>query len=224
MSSNGKRTQTLAWDATGAMSRSSGQVVMVDDTPLISGAIEIIEDGPSSEEPVRERKSTLQAFNEELAVLERPLEGEVEYVDEAPPPSRLKRMGISVGVVLTLMGIGGGIWLSRRQAAAGSLTQAEQQAAAPAMAPALVIAAPAAAAPAPPAAVAGAPAGGADEKKDSSKDGLVAVAGAPSPTGAERATKGGHAKHARLRGKNDRHHAASKHAGTRAHARSHREG
>ena len=33
----------------------------------------------------RQRRSTLETFNDELAVLERPLEGDVEYVDEPKP-------------------------------------------------------------------------------------------------------------------------------------------
>ena len=66
--------------------------------------------------PPRERKSTLDTFNDEMAVLERPIEGDVEYVDEAPRPSRMRGVALFAGVVLG-MGLAGGVILSRRHAA-----------------------------------------------------------------------------------------------------------
>src|SRR5688572_19171418 len=36
----------------------------------------------------RPRKTTLETFNEELAILDRPIEGEVEYYDDRPPRRR----------------------------------------------------------------------------------------------------------------------------------------
>ena len=78
--------------------------------------------------PPRERKSTLDTFNDEMAVLDRPLEGDVEYADEAPRPSRMRGVALFAGVVLG-MGMAGGVMLSRRHAAAPPSAQAAQPAA-----------------------------------------------------------------------------------------------
>jgi hypothetical protein len=40
----------------------------------------------------RPRKNTIERFNDELSVLERPLEGDVEYYDEAPPSVRWRKL------------------------------------------------------------------------------------------------------------------------------------
>ena len=77
--------------------------------------------------PPRARKSTLDTFNDELAVLDRPLEGDVEYADEAPRPSRMRGVALFAGVVLG-MGLAGGAILSRRHAAAPPSAQAAQPA------------------------------------------------------------------------------------------------
>ena len=53
-------------------------------------------------------RSTLETFNDELAVLERPLEGDVEYIDE-PKPSRWRR---GFFAVVVMVGVGGAL-LSR---------------------------------------------------------------------------------------------------------------
>ena len=75
--------------------------------------------------PPRERKSTLDTFNDEMAVLDRPLEGDVEFADEAPRPSRMRGVALFAGIVLG-MGLAGGVILSRRHAAAPPSVQAAQ--------------------------------------------------------------------------------------------------
>jgi hypothetical protein len=47
----------------------------------------------------RPRKSTLETFNEELAVLDRPLENDVEYYDEKPPSRWRGTASLLVGIV-----------------------------------------------------------------------------------------------------------------------------
>jgi len=221
MSSDGRRKETRGWATTGGTHRSSGQVVVIDDTPLISGAVEIVEDAPTGVQPVRARKSTLETFNEEMAILDRPLDSEVEYIDEAPPPSRLKRMRALIGVVM-VMGVGAGLFLSRRQPAVASIIAPAQPSQAPAMASEHVLAAQAAGARAAPPTQAVSPT--ADEDKRSIKDDQ-AVATGPTSRGREKTTtKGGHAKHGRTMAKHARHHNFIKHAGTGTRARSRHEG
>ena len=90
-------------------------------------------------DPPRPRRSTLETFNEEMSVLDRPLEGEVEYYDEAP--SRLsawRRVGMFVGVAV-LIGVGGAVVMSRHHAQAAAAAQP----AAPASAVVIATAAPA---------------------------------------------------------------------------------
>jgi hypothetical protein len=86
----------------------------------------------------RPRKTTLETFNEELAVLERPLEGDVEYYDERPRPRRGGSGAIIVAVVL--LGAGGGYLYSRAQPAAGVATAAPAPVAAPLVAQVPVVA------------------------------------------------------------------------------------
>src|SRR3982751_544536 len=69
----------------------------------------------SGGEAQRPRRSTVETFNDELAVLDRPIEGETEYFDEAPPPSRLRRAGGLVAVVV-MVGVGGALLISRQRA------------------------------------------------------------------------------------------------------------
>lgn len=52
----------------------------------------------------RVRRTTLESFNAELAVLDRPLEGEIEYYDE--PPRRSRR---SIGTMVGLVGMLGSV-------------------------------------------------------------------------------------------------------------------
>jgi hypothetical protein len=82
----------------------------------------------------RPRRTTLEAFNEEMAVLDRPLENEVEYYDETPP-AKGRKLGALAGAMLVL-GAAGFLLLSR---ASGSTPAT----------PPLAIAAPAAPAPSP---------------------------------------------------------------------------
>ena len=49
----------------------------------------------------RPRRTTLETFNDEMAVLDRPLENDVEYFDEKPPAKR-RRFGAIAGGVLVL--------------------------------------------------------------------------------------------------------------------------
>lgn len=80
----------------------------------------------------RPRRSTLETFNEELAVLDRPIEGDVEYYDELPPKRRswLRPVGVALVAI-----IGGGfLALSGHQRGALPLLRSVQ-AVSPASAP-----------------------------------------------------------------------------------------
>ena len=55
----------------------------------------------------RPRKTTLEIFNEELAVLDRPLEGDVEYIDERP--RQRQRGGISAIIIGSVFFAGAGV-------------------------------------------------------------------------------------------------------------------
>jgi hypothetical protein len=72
----------------------------------------------------RPRKNTLETFNDELSVLDRPLEGEVEYYDDQPTPSRWRRL-IPIAAVAVLLGGGAAMLLTRDQS--GTLALAERQ-------------------------------------------------------------------------------------------------
>ena len=61
----------------------------------------------NSDSKARPRRSTLETFNEELAVLDRPLEGDVEYYDEVPPRRRFRPLPVAVAVFALT---GGGLW------------------------------------------------------------------------------------------------------------------
>jgi hypothetical protein len=99
----------------------------------------------------RPRRTTLDLFNDEMAVMERPIEGDVEYVDEKPP-SRWRPLAAFIGVV-AVVGVGGAFLISHRHSAVAA------RAADSAAAPVVAAAAPAApVAPAPAAAAAAAPA------------------------------------------------------------------
>lgn len=159
----------------------------------------------------RQRRSTLETFNEELAVLERPIEGDVEYIDE-PKPSRWRPIGFAALVVM--VGVGGASFLSRHRgdtearAMAAAATSTPMPAPVVAAAPSAVFAAqaPAAAAapaeaPAPTEATAPAPtAPDADEAADdeaAASDDSAQRAPASKGAWAKVRSKAGHAKPAR---------------------------
>ena len=72
----------------------------------------------------RPRRSTLETFNEELAILDRPIEVEVEYYDEAPPKRRFG-MGAIAAALLLLAG-GGFLTLSGHRTAVLALVRRAQ--------------------------------------------------------------------------------------------------
>jgi hypothetical protein len=100
----------------------------------------------------RVRTTTLDRFNQEMSVLEQPLDGEVEYYDE-PQPRRWRVRAI--GVALFALSFGGYLTAARYrhapQVAAKEPSAAEVVAAVPALpsAPAVAMPAPAATAAAP---------------------------------------------------------------------------
>src|SRR5688572_4005473 len=55
----------------------------------------------------RPRKTTLETFNDELAILDRPIEGEVEYYDERPSQRR-RWPGMSAAVIGLVVFAGAG--------------------------------------------------------------------------------------------------------------------
>jgi hypothetical protein len=241
MSSDGirKQTMSLGWDisASGGMSRPGGEVVVIDDAqpvsagiPIESGAI-IIDKPPAlppaaarpAQQPERGRKSTLDLFNDEMAVMERPIEGDVEYADERPP-TRWKHMAAFVATV-AIVGGGGAFMIKRHRAAGAAHNESSPPAAVmvASVAPAPAAAAAPAAAPAPgPAAVPAAAVAPAPADDDSADDDA-----AEAPLAAHSAwTKvksgaahGGHAKHGRSVAKSSHHR--TKHAAASKHGAKH---
>jgi len=227
MSTNGTRKETKAW-AIGSPAKLIN--IDTDDVPIeeiVSDSVPTVVSKEAlrlaDEEQKRGRRSTLENFNDEMSVLDRPIEGDVEYIDETPKPSRLKGVALFAGIVIG-MGMGGGVVLSRRHAAAPSGVQVAQ-AAAPAPAPAaaappavetapvLTAQVPAAAAPEAPAAEEG-PAAAED---DSGGDDEEAPPPAPASHGAwsKVKAKADHGKHART----SAHHRTSKVAAKRSSSR-----
>jgi hypothetical protein len=78
----------------------------------------------------RPRKTTLETFNDEMAVLDRPLENDVEYYDEKPPSRWRGVTSVLFGVVV--IGAASGLVFVKMR----SSNAAQAQAAAPAPAPA----------------------------------------------------------------------------------------
>jgi nucleoid-associated protein YgaU len=204
-----KRPPTQGWtfSPTGGMTRNSGEVVVIEGAPSVPSPVDRREEPTAPKHmppPIPPgRKSAIEEFNEELAALERPLEGEVEYFDEAPPPSRW-RQAAALFTVVVVVGVGGALLISRNRASAGAreLAAAEAPVAAAAVAvappsPALAAeqAPPALAAPEAPAA-ADAPA--ADE---AAADSAGADSAQPAPSTRSAWTKvrakAGHPKHTR---------------------------
>ena len=101
----------------------------------------------------RPRKTTLETFNDEMAILDRPLENDVEYYDEKPPSRWRGMRSILVGVI-AIGAASGLVFVKMRSSNAAASTAAATAPAAPAVLPsAAIAAAPAPAAPAPAAAV-----------------------------------------------------------------------
>jgi hypothetical protein len=111
---------------------------------------------PQGDRSPRVRTTTLDRFNQEMSVLDQPLEGEVEYYDE-PQPRRWRVRAI--GVAIFALSFGGYLTAARyrhapqvaaREPSAPSpATEVVAAVPAPPSAPALAMAAPAAPAPAP---------------------------------------------------------------------------
>jgi hypothetical protein len=244
MSSNGTRKETRGWEisSTGQMVNISTDDVAIEELPP-SGPIVVNAGGtrpaapPTAHEAKdqarerkdsdalamlnrpRVRKSTLDVFNDEMAVLERPLENDVEYIDEAPRTSRVRGIALFAGVVLG-MGLGGGVMLSRRHAAAPPSAEGAQPATPPA---AMAVAAPSApvlAAQVAPSAVAEAPATGAADDDDAKEDPAPQAASSHVAWDKVKA-KGGHDKPSRsASGKTSHHRSASKRTASAKHATS----
>src|SRR5262245_55215824 len=150
----------------------------------------------------RPRKTTLETFNDELAVLDRPLENDVEYYDEKPPSHWRGVTSVLFGVVV--IGAASGLVFVKMR----SSNAAPAQAAAPAPAPAATPSAPIAVAPAPAPAPAAAPTPAAEETGEASANEPAeapaadeATPRAPSRTAWTKIhTKSVHTKHARSGG------------------------
>jgi hypothetical protein len=135
MSNEVRRPPTRGWSigSNGSTERTSGKVIAIDEGPAIDSAA-VTRVGPPQErhaadsaavtrvEPPRTRRATLETLDQELAVLDRPLEGDVEYFDE-PRPSRWPR-AIGVMAVVMIVGVGGAVFLSRQGGAADTREQA----------------------------------------------------------------------------------------------------
>jgi hypothetical protein len=224
MSSNGTRKPTHVW---GAGQSSSGPTINIVDSEDVAVEEPSVPPPPAplavdASRDERPRRSTLENFNDEMSLLERPIEGDVEYED--PPRSRWKGVGIFVGIV-AVVGLGGGFVLQRRHAARAPVVQAPQPAApvaavvlapTPAPAPAAEVA-PAPAAPDPVVLAAAAPAAAAEPAAappaaDDDGEDAEAPQPAPSSHAAWDKVKSSHAKHARSTAKSSAHHRSSKSA------------
>jgi hypothetical protein len=220
MSIDGTRKPTKGWEinSSGKMvNLAAGDGIVIDEAapivesagmPITDSAVVKTEPPPVPNDSGRGRRSTLDFFNDEMAVLDRPLEGAVEYADEAPGPSRWRRIGMFAAVV-AVMGIGGGVVLSRRHAAVDSGAQVAQPATPSGAAAPAVIATATATTPAP-AAGAPDPAAAADDGP-ATEEAADDAAAAPSPAAADKVkAKSGHGKHSRSASSKSTHHHASK--------------
>ena len=101
-----KRPATQGWtfSSTGGMTRTSGEVVVIEEAPPVPTAVDRTEEPTAPKHVPTDvragRKSAIEVFNDELAVLERPLEGEVEYFDDDQPPSRWRQAAAFMAVVV----------------------------------------------------------------------------------------------------------------------------
>jgi hypothetical protein len=213
--SNGSRVPTRGWSigANGSMERVSEEVIAIEDLEPLSGPIP--EAGPTKPDvpsvpPPRPRRTSVEVFNDEMAVLDRPLEGDVEYIDEAPT-SRWRKAGGFMAVVI-LVGVGGALVMSRHRAETAARDQQGATAPAPA-ATAPVLAAQAPAAVGAPAAGAAAPAPDEDEAGGDSAEGDDGEQAAPASRSAWTKVRGKGApstKHARSSGGKSTSHRATK--------------
>ena len=183
----------------------------------------------------RKRRSTLDLFNDEMSVLERPLENDVEYYDEVPPPSHGKK--VAMFVTAAALTSGGALVAMRhfppKRAVAEIAHVISPAVAAPALppaaapapaapAPAAASAAPAPAAPAPAAAAAApaaaktaiaaneaapveAPAGG-DEEQPAADEAPAHEAPVKASAWTKVKHNAGHARHSRADKAGARHH------------------
>jgi hypothetical protein len=158
----------------------------------------VIDEGPPP--PPRTRKTTLETFNDEMAVMDRPLEGEEEFYDE-PRPRRWRVPAI--GAAIFALSCGAYLGLARHRGVADAATVAT--APAPPSARAAVAAAPA---PEPAAAPAAAPAPG------EAAAAPTAAAPSPAPIVADD-SRGEHHHRGRHGGERHHHH----HGGHGHHAR-----
>jgi hypothetical protein len=182
MSSDGnkhKPTQGWAISSNGEMALGSNKMVVIDEPPQPpeprqpTSPTAKTEVAGAAPEPQRARRTTLDLFNDEMAVMDRPIEGDVEYLDEKPP-SRWRGVAAFCATV-ALVGGGGAFLISHHRSAVAAQSEASRPATAAAQAPALppvaalqpgAVTAPAAPTEAP-AAVAPAP----DEEEDAVADG-----------------------------------------------------
>jgi pyruvate/2-oxoglutarate dehydrogenase complex dihydrolipoamide acyltransferase (E2) component len=174
---------------------------VVGEEPSVEVSIEV-----TTERAPRVRKTTLDHFNEEMAVLDRPLEGEVEYYDE-PRPRRWRVP--TIGAAIFALSCGAYLGVLRHRGAADAATAATT-ARPPVAAPAVAAAPPAEAAPpAAPSEAAGAP---------PAEAAPAAAAPAPTPTPilADESRADGHRHH---RGRHSSEHHHRHHAGHGHHAR-----
>ena len=154
----------------------------------------------------RPRKTTLETFNDEMAVLDRPLENDVEYYDEKPP-SRWRGITSALFGVVVIGAASGLVFVKMRSSnAAPAQAAASAPAPAPVATPSAAIALAPAPAPAPTPAAAPVPA--AEETDDATAEepaeapaADTAPARAPSRAAwAKIRTKTSHTKHARSGG------------------------
>ena len=128
-----KRPATQGWtfSPTGGMTRNSGEVVVIEEAPSVPSPVDRREEptAPKHVPPPMPpgRKSTIELFNDDLAPLERPLEGEVEYLDQPQPTSRW-RQAAALFTVVVVVGVGGALLIPRNRASAGARELAAAQA------------------------------------------------------------------------------------------------
>jgi hypothetical protein len=148
----------------------------------------------------RPRRTTLEIFNDEMAVMDRPLETDVEYFDDEKPPSRLRgRASIVLGIVA--IGAACGLFFVKVRSPASAAATAATPAAPP-VATAVAAASPIAA-PTPPAAELPAPEAAAAEEPAGDPAAASASAWRAPPRAAWskiRTSKAGHPKHAKATG------------------------